>query len=421
MQQIQQQLPPLPTPSGQQHQQQQQQPLCWVAEIGGYPAAALMMQPADQQQPKQGRQGQVLEVLLAAVFPDMDQSAEVFAALASYALQQLLADRGVAEVAQGNLLLLPAMQRHAATDASGAPPASGAPGALLLRFTSSISSTDRGLQQQWQQRSLAYAAGCSLDLLASAVTAHMQDLAAGGPDGGPDAAAAASAGMSAAAAADAASVAAVVKAARRLSSLWTDGPAASPGAEEAAAEELFADATAVVTGFMEAAGFPSECGLQNAASQREASHHTAPTPSPHQPRITPLGRPSLAVSLSLIIALPPRLHCRAADSFTSATPLMDAGLDSLDMLKLARWVGGVLLGGRMVLVKIGCATLLRHINCGLPCPHLPTAAASCLRPWAWPSLPLFSSTILPSRPCAATSWQHRCVHGVPANCPSCSS
>ena len=79
-----------------------------------------MLQPAAQQQ--QGQQGEVLEVLLAAVFPEMEQSAEVFAALASYALQQLLASSSVAEVVQGNLLLLPAMQRQAA-DASGPPPA----------------------------------------------------------------------------------------------------------------------------------------------------------------------------------------------------------------------------------------------------------------------------------------------------------
>jgi hypothetical protein len=261
MQQIQQQLPPL---YGSQHQLQ---PLCWVAEIGGYPAAALMLQPAAQQQHKHGRIGQVLEVLLAAVFPEMEQSAEVFAALASYALQQLLADSSVAEVVQGNLLLLPAMQRQAA-DASGASPASGAPGALLLRFTSSSP------QQQWLRRSLKYAAGCSLDLLASAVAAHMQDLAAGNPD----ASGAAAAGNLAAASADAASVAAVVRAARRLSSMWTDGPAASPGAEEAAAEELFADATAVVTGFMEAAGFPSECVLLQCLAH--AAFHTVYCISP---------------------------------------------------------------------------------------------------------------------------------------------
>ena len=249
-----------------------------------------MLQPAAQQQ--QGQQGEVLEVLLAAVFPEMEQSAEVFAALASYALQQLLASSSVAEVVQGNLLLLPAMQRQAA-DASGPPPASGAPEALLLRCTSSTCSTGSGPQQQWQPRSLRYAAGCSLDLLASAVAAHMQDLAAGSPDG-PDAAAAATAGTSAAAAADAASVAAVVKAARRLSSMWTDGPAAAAGAEEAAAEELFADATAVVTGFMEAAGFPSECRGAAAAS---VCSHTAHCTCPR----TVVWLCSLAGSLSFIV------------------------------------------------------------------------------------------------------------------------
>ena len=36
----------------------------------------------------------------------------------------------------------------------------------------------------------------------------------------------------------------------------------------------------------------------------------------------------------------PRLHAHAVDALTPATPLMDAGLDSLDMLKLAALVSG---------------------------------------------------------------------------------
>lgn len=35
----------------------------------------------------------------------------------------------------------------------------------------------------------------------------------------------------------------------------------------------------------------------------------------------------------------PLARCAAADGFAAHTPLMDAGLDSLDMLKLARWGG----------------------------------------------------------------------------------
>ncbi|KAL4457259.1 hypothetical protein ABPG75_012124 [Micractinium tetrahymenae] len=315
-------------------------PLCFVAEIGGCPAAVLMLQPQQARQatpPWPGRAQQAqraptpppqdLSLLMAAMFPEMDrdQCAGLFMALASYTLQQLLAAGRPAAVRQGNLLLQQLARAGSGAGLSRMGSASLAD-MLLLRVVSAPAGSASGgadtAAARWQQHSLEFASGHSLDSMAVAVAAHMQELATepgsapgsrpgsrrasraasrGGsrPGTAAEPAAAAPGGLSTASSAESGSllsqqsVDTVVKAARRLSALWqrpVEGPLLGPasvGPEEMAAEELLVDAAGVVTGYMEAARFDTS-------------------------------------------------------SFTPATPLMDAGLDSLDMLKLASMVSEAL-------------------------------------------------------------------------------
>jgi 3-oxoacyl-(acyl-carrier-protein) synthase len=255
-------------------------PLCFVAEIGGYPAAALLLQPAEQaaeEQPARqaaGQQGRELQLLLAAVFPEMQERAQVLAALLSYTLQQLVADGATLTVQQGSLLVLPALHRLAPAAFDGLPASAvtGDASAPLLSIASSpFGAAADPAQLSWLLYRTQFAPGMSLDGFVLAVSAHMQEFSASPHT---------SITPLAAAPPDAAAVAAVVRAARRISQAWQDAGPAGAGAEEAAAEELVGEVTAVVTGFMDAAGFPTE-------------------------------------------------------GFAAHTPLMDAGLDSLDMLKLA--------------------------------------------------------------------------------------
>lgn len=283
-------------------------PVCFVAEIGGCPAAVLMLQPQQQRQgtppwpgrAQQGQRGagpppQELALLMAALFPDADrdQSAGLFMALASYTLQQLLAAGRPAAVRQGNLLLQQLARAGSSPGLSRMGSASLAD-TLLLRVA--VAPAAAG----WQQLGLEFAAGHSLDSLALAVAAHMQELGVepgSAPGSRPDSRRASRAasrggsrpgtaaepaagpgGLSTASSAESGSllsqqsVDTVVKAARRLSALWqrpTEAPlsvAAALGAEEAAAEELLVDAAGVVTGYMEAAGFDSERSAARAPS-----------------------------------------------------------------------------------------------------------------------------------------------------------
>lgn len=259
-------------------------PLCFVAEIGGAPAAALLLQPAEEApaaaaapEPQQGR---VLQVLLAAAFPGLDQCAEVMGALLSYALCQLVADGATAALQQGNLLLLPGMQLLAPVAVEL--PASEAVDAPVLtiaasEFTEDDSAgsggsgegTDAEPEQRqeqptaaWQQHSVCFEPGASLDGLASCVAAYLYELSdthqpfldAQGPT--DDA--------SAPPPEDADAVAAVLRTARRISRQWqaAAAPAATgAAAEAAAAADVFADVSAVVQGFLDAAGFDSERAL----------------------------------------------------------------------------------------------------------------------------------------------------------------
>lgn len=300
MQQIQECL----APEGAPHQQGEDGPLCFVAEIGGCPAAVLMLQPQQQRQgtpPWPGRAQQAqrgagqppreLALLMAALFPDMEreQSAGLFMALASYTLQQLLAAGRPAAVRQGNLLL-----QQLARGGSGAGlsrmGSSSLADMLMLRVVSAPAGG--AAAASWQHHSLEFAPAHSLDSMALAVAAHMQELATepgsapgsrpasrrasraasrGSRRGTAAGPAAPPGGLSSASSADSGallsqhSVDTVVKAARRLSAMWqrpTEAPAAAAaalGGEEMAAEELLVDACGVVTGYMEAAGFDSEC------------------------------------------------------------------------------------------------------------------------------------------------------------------
>lgn len=233
-------------------------PLCFVAEIGGCPAAALLLQPvggaAETQLARQpaGQQGRQLQLLLAAVFPEMQERAQVLAALVTYALQQLVADGAPLTVQQGALLVLPALQRLAAAAFDGMPPsaASADPSMPLLTVaTSPFGTAADPAQVSWLLHRTQFAPGLSLDGFVLAVSAHMQEFSASPQT---------SITALAAAPPDAAAVAAVVQAARRISQAWQDAGPAGAGAEEAAAEELVGEVTAVVAGFMDAAGFPSE-------------------------------------------------------------------------------------------------------------------------------------------------------------------
>lgn len=233
-------------------------PLCFVAEIGGYPAAALLLQPSEQAAAAQpvrqaaGQQGRELQLLLAAVFPEMQERAQVLAALVSYVMQQLVADGTTLSVQQGGLLVLPALHRLAPAVFDGLPASAVTPdpAALLLSVATSPFSTAGDLaQMSWLLHRTQFAPGLSLDGFVLAVSAHMQEFSAS-----PNT----SITPLAAVPPDAAAVAAVVRAARRISQAWQDAAAVGTGAEEAAAEELIGEVTAVVTGFMDAAGFPSE-------------------------------------------------------------------------------------------------------------------------------------------------------------------
>lgn len=275
----------------------------------------LMLQPQQQRQgtpPWPGRQQHAqqgagpppreLALLMAAVFPEVDreQSAGLFMALASYALQQLLAAGRPAAVRQGNLLLQQLARAGSGAGLSRMGSTSLAD-MLLLRVVGSPAGGGAG---RWQQHSLEFAPGHSLDTMALSVAAHMQELATepgsapGSRPGSRRASRAASrgsrlgtstepaagpGGLSSASSAESGallaqhSVDTVVRAARRLSALWqqpTEAPllaAAAPGAEDMAAEELLVDASGVVTGYMEAAGFDSEPEAGRAADGRGRS------------------------------------------------------------------------------------------------------------------------------------------------------
>lgn len=248
LQRIQQQLPPLPSQDPAAAAQQQQRPLCFIVDIGGFPAAALLLQAAPG---PAGRPEGELQLLLAAVFPEMEQAASVMAALASYALQQLLAYGTPLSLQQGNVLVLPVLQRVAGR-APGEPPASGSPAAPLLRIAAAPSS-----MEGWLRHSVQFAPGLSMDALALAVAGHMQDLSDPSQSLAPFPVADNGAYADADPAPDPASVQAVLHAARRLSQAWQEA-APSGAAEESAAAELYGEVAATVAGFMEAAGFPGE-------------------------------------------------------------------------------------------------------------------------------------------------------------------
>lgn len=232
-------------------------PLCFVAEIGGYPAAALLLQPVADSTTEQlggqpARQGRQLQLLLAAVFPEMQERAQVLAALTNYAQQQLAADGTTLEVLQGALLVLPALHRLAPAVFDGAPAnavSADASAPLFAIASSPFATALDAIQASWLLHRIEHAPGLSLDGFVLAVSAHMQEFSASPlPAIAP----------LAAAPPDAAAVAAVVRAARRISQAWQDAGPAGAGAEEAAAEELVGEVMAVVTGFLDAAGFPSE-------------------------------------------------------------------------------------------------------------------------------------------------------------------
>ena len=266
-----------------------QPPLSFVADICGCPAAALVLQPAaaappstEQRRRLQARQGAgapsallELQVVFAAVFPEMDQSAEVVAALASYALLQLMVANRPVEVQQGNLLLLPAMQRQAGKRGSAAahlePPASGAPTAVLLHThlePATMAATSARAAMQWQHSTLEFAPGGSLDLLAASVAADMVDLATPALAAAPSAPAPAPLPLPLSTSStvgnpgsEQAPAAADPEACRlSLSGALPDSLAAETGEEgdEEGGEHLDGSVAAVVIGFMEAAGFSSE-------------------------------------------------------------------------------------------------------------------------------------------------------------------
>ena len=232
-------------------------PLCFVADVAGCPAAALVLRRAPG-----GRgtlQGQAdgeplaLQVLLASVFPDMEQAAEVFAALTSYACEQLLSGAAEVEVQQGNALLLPAMQQHGGGAAALGQAASAAgPETPLLRVA------EAALGDGWLLRQLSFAPGCSLGALAAAVARSMLDLDAAAPDVTAAGAAPAVLPARGEPARPPGSAASVVRAARRLSVLWLDEAPTTEADEAAAAGDLLDEAIGVVVGFMEAASFASE-------------------------------------------------------------------------------------------------------------------------------------------------------------------
>jgi hypothetical protein len=288
--------------------------LALVADVGGWAVAALLLQPAqgggggggvpaerrgsgqsrqphhyfhtEQQQQQtsdsdtfdfiqQSEPQRQLEVQLAAVFPGMQQAAEVFAALASAALELLAASAfhaggGGAALRQGGLALLPAMAAAASDDDFCDSGGSGSPAGLLLEVGPEPPLLGGGGGEAgWRRCMLRFAPGCSLGALAAAVAASMVELSAAPP---PPSTAPPTRQVSAAAAAATAeacgrrsSVAAVVAGARRLSVLRLEAGPACAAEEEAEAEGLLEEAMAVVEGYMEAAGYDSERQLRQAS------------------------------------------------------------------------------------------------------------------------------------------------------------
>lgn len=232
------------------------QPLCLVVDIGGLPAAAVMLAPAPAAGTADG--AHALQVQLAAVFPDMEQSEGVAAALLSYALAQLRADGATTALQQGNTRLLPALAAVGALT-PGAPAPSSAPDAPLLTLSAAALEGDSApagaaaQQPALLEHSLRFAPGVGLDGLAAALAGSMQDLSAAAPTD----------------AATAAAAHGVLHAARRISQQWQaaaagGGGPSRAGSETAAAAEVLAEVSAVVAGFMEAAGYSSErlgCGV----------------------------------------------------------------------------------------------------------------------------------------------------------------
>lgn len=74
----------------------------WVAEVEGAVVAALVLAPEGRPAPGGGA---ALGVALAAVHPSLEEGAELFCALAHFALQRLLSEPAVEELRQGRLLL----------------------------------------------------------------------------------------------------------------------------------------------------------------------------------------------------------------------------------------------------------------------------------------------------------------------------
>ena len=291
------------------------QRLCFVAEIAGLPVAVLLLQPAAAAQQQRRRHigegpqpGSLvpdaaaceLVIQLAALFPEMasEQCAGVFAALASYTLHQLLAEGRAAVIRQGNLLL---QQSHSKTDSrlSGSSTwgRAGADAPLLRVAAAPYEDASAELKAPdtpplLEEHTIQFAPGHSFDSLAFAVAVRMRDLDAAEPAAhaavrvrngaalppiqSPTATAPLGAApnttLNSASATTSLnpSIIAVVNGARRLSSMFLQpaelsssgssnaATAAAAAVAAAAAEELLADVTAVVEGFMEAAGFASE-------------------------------------------------------------------------------------------------------------------------------------------------------------------
>eukprot|EP00887_Chlorella_sp_A99_P003362 scaffold26.g3362.t1 len=280
--------------------------LCWVAEVGTRLAAVLVLEPTPPPAAvgEEGGHGRGapgdLQIALAAVHPRLEERTEVFCALCNYVLQFLLADRAVSALRQGNCRILPPTVPAAAGGRNGAAAPARAdappPSALLLRFYDAApplaAESDAGGGPDpgaARQRGAEFAPGWDLHRVVEAVVKGMHGVDLPAP-GSPRRATTGGAPGARRTRESLPVVAARISRELTTPTASRQASAAAPAAQQVAeaaaralqerAEEVLGAVMATVEGFMEAAGYPVE-------------------------------------------------------ELSASDPLMDAGLDSLDMLKLA--------------------------------------------------------------------------------------